>query len=1220
MFKKDNQMVEILAQIVKHRTLSSYTSDSDDSLENLKKNITMDSMQSFLDNVANTAKQTINSKGDESTDDETSIQEMLVFNQNFLNQDEKKLIKPEKYKIGTIRAGLSEPVNFEGEKIEMVSGASIARLVEPSSEIKDFEEAVEIVDSVMIDHTSEDDKSTTSEEVTFERWTEETKLIKTQIFKDGNLVEEIVKQSTPELVGNILKEKIIERHEHVKHISQDVLKRVRIKSPGQSRRQSLDVQQILNEDLNGSNIFIVEPTITCVRPASSKDNTYYIQHQQVITPTQSSGTCKCFKNALYAPLRTSTLDFAFDKSDYTFFSTKLPCSSHALTNSLGPKINIEHLKDESSLNKAEQSRNPDGADATSNIKTYYGHLKAANIDGTSDQILIVQNDSPLKPGTPNPMKSEQKKDQMIKNQYEKITTVDKEELNAADLSIRNKSDSIVSMTTDSYGSMQRFERPSKSELLKIQQERQSGVFFYEDQTSTLDSDKNICDKTIDESTFKEVNLAKKEDMTDLSDDDNNFFSREPAESDCQKNRKNLPLRRQSFELAQQEPAKRHSVARSTASSSSSSSLSANQIIIRPGDPPAPNANNKRLLSEIPPEATTDDLNEKSDDAKATEESDSEILKRNYEILRKKTSERGLKTDSERLDQASFVSSHSIKSEPVRPSVKPTKIKIVKRQKIGAPKDAKFRSVSPGLMRGPDLVETVQTTTSMSFIMNKSINLVTEEKVENTDACQYQHSVSIPIQVQTRSRSEPKMKPSNEAPRQIKVMYRGEKTPRVTFHKYDSNEIIAVVNVSEAMETKTVQSVLDASESKSGSNSAPNLRSKLDAWKKWPEFTVDQETDTSARCNEHNHCWIRQAPDSRVQFRNTHHKDKDPEFEIDIEKVLPVHDRTTQPNAGRYSTHSILNTNISHTEETVATRMSSGYFSGDEFRSQMASYSTSNCAESPRVSATQFNVNKFLNNSSRSRSKTTTALDEFSKFYHSIGLGDALSDTRQPSIKKLIDSENYSDYYYRESTCAGPANCADYVTNGKYYSNRDDASVLNMQRKRSSSMSNLSSEMANLLILPSPTSADYLRNKTRESALVHVAMKPAKTINDIETSQILYDDMAYRQLRKDTDAFKLSQLKSNGQNLAKNLTNITSLPISYAPGRNSTGDYYQSSNSARTIRMIKQKDASNKTLRQNSKSAVDMAHRYFSNESNPAINDYYDSLNHVKVMNRNFGDY
>lgn len=86
MFTKDNQVVEILAQIVKQRTLSSYTSDSDDSLENLKKNITMDSMQSFLDNVANTAKQTINSKSDDSSDDETSIQEMVIFNQKLLSK------------------------------------------------------------------------------------------------------------------------------------------------------------------------------------------------------------------------------------------------------------------------------------------------------------------------------------------------------------------------------------------------------------------------------------------------------------------------------------------------------------------------------------------------------------------------------------------------------------------------------------------------------------------------------------------------------------------------------------------------------------------------------------------------------------------------------------------------------------------------------------------------------------------------------------------------------------------------------------------------------------------------------------------------------------------------------------------------------------------------------------------------------------------------------
>ena len=1094
----------------------------------------------------------------------------------------------------------------------MVNGTSIACMVEANEEIKDFDEAVDIVDSVVIDHTSEDDKSTTSEEVTFERWTEETKLTKTQIYKGGNLVEEIVKQSTPELVGNILKEKIIERHEHIKHISQDVLKRVRIKSPGQSRRQSLDIQEILNEDLDGSNIIIVEPTVTSVRPVSSKDNTYYIQHQQVITPTQSSGTClKCFKNALNAQhLRTSTLDYDFNQSDFTFFNTKLPLSTNALINTqLNSKINIENLKENSVLNKTEPTEIVT-TDSASNIKTYYGDLKAVSIDGSGDDVLIVPNDSQLKPSTPNPMKNQEKKDQMIKNQYDRIIHAEYEEQpDLSNESIRNKSDSILSMTTDSCASMQRFERPSKSELIKIHQQKQNQIFFYEDQASTiLESEKNTCDKTIDESTLKEI---KREDITDLSDEDqdNNIFGNEQIQ--LEKIRKNLPLRRESFELAQKDLASRHSIARST-TSSSSSSFTTNQIIIKPDDSPAP-ISNKRLLSEIRPAEATDDLNDRSDDAKATEESDSEILKRNYELLRKKTSEKVLRNDQDHLDnQASFVSVHSIKSEPTKPSVRPTKIKIVKRQKIPA------RSASPGLMRGPDMIETIQTTTSMSFIMNKTLNLLSEEKREKqtesgstsdqqSDSVKY---TAVPIHVQTRSRSEPKIKPLNE-PKEIKVLYRDDKKPKVTFHKYDSNEIIAVVNVPEAMETKTVKSVLDNCESvaKSTPNltEANNLLSKLDSWKKWPEYTVDQETDTSILSNEYNHCWIKETADSRVVFRNNRVKDKDPEFEIEIEKILPLHDRTKQTTTDRYSTHSILTTNVhSHTDETVATRMSSGYFSGDEFRSQMASYSpsysTSNLTESPRVSATQFNVNKFLNNPSRFRSKTTNVLDEFNKFYQSLGLNEVLSDKSNEmadqstsNIQKLIDPETYSDYYYRKAVYSKESNSADNdlnerSRNAKYSLKRDDASILNIERKRSSSMSNLNNDTGNFLILPSPTSADYLRNKTRESALINVVMKPAKTVSDIETSQILYDDMAYRQLRKDTDAFKLSQIKSNRQNLPNNLTNITSLPISYAPGRNSTSDYYQNSNSARTVKMIKQKDASNKTYRQNGKSSIDMAQR------------------------------
>ena len=142
-----------------------------------------------------------------------------------------------------------------------IEGAHITKLVEKLPDMQDFDETVAIVESVVIDHVSEDDKSSSSDEVTYEKWTEETKLIKTKIFKDGHFVDEQVEESTPELVGNILREKLVERHEHITHISQDVLKLVKVKSPGQSKRQSLDASALLDENLDGSNIIIVEPTV-----------------------------------------------------------------------------------------------------------------------------------------------------------------------------------------------------------------------------------------------------------------------------------------------------------------------------------------------------------------------------------------------------------------------------------------------------------------------------------------------------------------------------------------------------------------------------------------------------------------------------------------------------------------------------------------------------------------------------------------------------------------------------------------------------------------------------------------------------------------------------------------------------------------------------------------------------------------------------------------------
>jgi hypothetical protein len=104
-----------------------------------------------------------------------------------------------------------------------IKTSTITRIVSPCPHVAHFDDQVEVIDSVVIDHVSEDDRSISSEEVTFERWTEETRLIKTKVFKDGELVDEFIQRTSPELVGNILREKLIERHEHIKHISQVII-------------------------------------------------------------------------------------------------------------------------------------------------------------------------------------------------------------------------------------------------------------------------------------------------------------------------------------------------------------------------------------------------------------------------------------------------------------------------------------------------------------------------------------------------------------------------------------------------------------------------------------------------------------------------------------------------------------------------------------------------------------------------------------------------------------------------------------------------------------------------------------------------------------------------------------------------------------------------------------------------------------------------------------
>ena len=1235
--------------------------------------------------------------------------------------------------------------------------------------------------------------------------------------------------------------------------------------------------------------------------------------------------------------------------------------------------------------------------------------------------------------------------------------------------------------------------------------------------------------------------------------------------------RNSPFRRESFEMAQKDAtSKRLSISALVASKSLNSSTSSScpsppiqlelptqaQTASAQFAASTPSTTIKRQLSEIKPKNPTSPTNQSSNNSSNENEgyglkraedmiekekqtavvqdeavkdltrrlndsienesdssdSSSNMLKRNYEILRQKTNEKlsrsssANKNDSmkpvdsfdedekayqdkfdsliclnkpERVktpvsildtqtveqleDQQSYVSSHSIKtaiklSQPSKtedlssssftqtPSstpTKPNKIKIVKKHKkeqkqlkeeTRIPIDYRVRSTSPGLLRrGPDIIETIETTTSMSFIMSKNVNLVVEEKREpasfttlnsaisqpqlyqsriddilnmtdslikntshhNSIKVNYENvaepiqvkSTPIPITIQARSRSEPKLEnklnnyyneelDSDENSLSKAISNRNKLAPsnyeslnynklkpassssspksRITFHKYDSNEIIAVVNVPEAYETTTIESVTKESDYnslqnsltqhinyrrhpsknnistinnnnnnnnnnslakkpyyfqtnnsaaqaslnnsnfnnnnnnnssssnyysdlttnyiinsnydgsinkyinsqpyyKSFSKSEPNLleeknqksnnpnttmiNSKLDMWKKLPEYVVDQETDTSQIEAENSRpVWIKSEESSPVQhsgviFRKNNEiiskscvrlsnpkpaKNKNVEFEIEIEKRppsaeqqranlsstsvcldgQPIRARVSTNRDGRVSIENVAlipgneiviqsdynrsfgnycidgrasctsagtNTTMPIDQETIATRMSSGYFSGDEFRSyynnstntNYNSYTCTNYYEnmpnsdghSPinlnESSSNQFNINKFLNNKKKNQVAKNDALEEFNKLYKSLRLEeddtlldranardyplygrinvnldedknirvtssstrphqgakyrrshsshnykyesdyatpdlnnndlnessrvrkslysrksaipDAVKDdmarrTRLLSSSSAYNQANDRDYYSSQSYLAkSPVNFeSNYYPSSNYSSKpyqpniaRDDASVLN-SRKRSNSMTSLSNNnyynaeaVVNPLILPSPTSADYLRNRTRESALLNVVMNPAKTTSDFELSQILYDDMAYRQLRKDSDACKLSHVKStpSATPTFSKLTSITTLPHhhhhhhhhhqhqhsspcrhlnysdyyhqTFTSTNDSNNDYLQltrrpnstisanesfnsnassttnnNNNTIKTVKMIKQKDATNKNLKLN----------------------------------------
>jgi hypothetical protein len=885
----------------------------------------------------------------------------------------------------------------------------------------------------------------------------------------------------------------------------------------------------------------------------------------------------------------------------------------------------------------------------------------------------------------------------------------------------------------------------------------------------------------------------------------------------------------------------------------------------------------------------------------TEESEdtdtsSDILKRNLEILRRKTSEKQYRhqsgnimteeaididisqieqkriipqvhnqrfnyqtvqkedLDSNILPPPSYVTSHSMKNiKSLKPAgLSLSKIKVMKKpnDEISCSEEDSIanqlqkgtraslsyrgRSVSPSLLRAQDIIETIETTTSMSYITSKTVDLIYEERkippkfnnqndsynsyIKQTEPHLAElNAVSVPITVQTRSKSESitdKRKPlltedeyNPYTPNKYKAqrleatedylsapiastkihvsplsknqisIYDDSKTylntqnyesssnsvspsrpfpytqlsgaqqrnrlnyvnlnsgsdsglatsfstqhggknyevhgssPRsqVSFHKFDSNEIIAVVKVPTSdsdslaqLEKKNrqkskseanlahlknenfglyepftkYQEVNDNNNNRKNINNKLDLKLQEDHWKTWPEYTVDQETENSfVLKNEINQnvkpIWIKNVENETHSMSNLKKSKSgsqsysNVEFEIEVEKRPPNYNTiptTTvsidgQPSRAKVSTSkdgrvSIQNiVGIPGNEITIQsdvhnedpkTRMSSGYFSGEEFhagrhgsRAAQRKTQLENFYNFENGSTNQgdrnFNVNKFIHKKNK---QNWDAIEELDSLYKSLGLEDeALLDRANARDYKLygnLKEQDYPNYdneqYYENVTSAGPyerkslysrkSAIPDMISDdmarrktdenqSKYYST-EYSNNQQLDNKRSNSVSSLSfGKYPNdilpnqSIILPSPTSADYLRNRTRENALYEVV---AKNPPDTELSQILYDDMAYRQLRKDTDVVKPPLNKQTVSFSATNLTgdrNKNKNASNYDQFDNfaSKSDYSNNNNFSnpvnnysnnnnnnnfvKTVKMVKQKDATKSFKRDSS---------------------------------------
>ena len=648
-------------------------------------------------------------------------------------------------------SSISKKPTSKPKRKHPISGKSIQKLVTNLPDIQDFDNTVDIIDSVVIDHVSEDDKSITSDEVTYERWTEETKLIKTDVFdQHGNIIDEVYQSTaSPELVGNIVREKLIERHDHpIKKISQDVLKRVKIKSA------------LVNSAESDQN---EEHGVVATQQKKPKPrSTYYIQHQQIISPAEASSSNT---SAISLNNSSSSSSSNIQSSCSAVIAKRPPLPRYHLTPLIFTSRSkclskLLEMDTDTSPNTGELVINPDlpTNEIINNNKRFIvqNHFRIANCNKvdecSADSCLLNNNNvstdlddstectrsicftstnfpphanfalsndslnsllssssSSTSSSLANSLATNQlvalreisknenlhlKKDSykvqmefqqlpepveiksnsfMFTEKHEEKLTYMSDENNelAADIE-QDKT------TSDSLESMGRFKRPTKSEMKRLLDQANKPANdateedINEDDRTEL-SARNEALKYFMPSSTQDITVnpsRKTFDMTDTSDPED-FFRNQAKTFE----KRSLPLRRESFELAQRSDSamKRLSISSALKQKQENSSMLTSASENLP----------KRLISEIKPfddklnqttesnDPSTDDKElydskRKSqiitNDIESDSSTDSSLMKRNLEIIRKKSTEKHNTSNISGSCSNESILNESIKSE------------------------------------------------------------------------------------------------------------------------------------------------------------------------------------------------------------------------------------------------------------------------------------------------------------------------------------------------------------------------------------------------------------------------------------------------------------------------------------------------------------------------------------------------------------------------------